>query len=76
MNTARENRDREIRPLFKFLAGLLGMLFLMAGCLDAVFAFQSTGTARWHWVTELALFLFLGSWFVHAAFTGRWRLQK
>ncbi len=76
MNATLEKRDREIRPVYKFLAGLLGILFLIGVCLDAVFAFRSTGTARWHWITESALFLFLGGWFVHAAVTGRWRLRK
>jgi len=72
MTTGPQNHEPQTRPVFKFLAGFLGILFLIAGSAAVIFAFQSTGPAAKRWIAEAFLFLFMGTEFVHATFTGRW----
>jgi len=76
MSAEPQNDEPETRPVFKFLAGLFGILFLIAGCFTIVFAFQSTGSALWRWIAETSLFLIMGASFTRAAFTGRWGLRR
>jgi hypothetical protein len=76
MTSKPQNHERQTRPVFKFLAGFFGILFLVAGCAGVVFAFQSTGPALMRWIAEASLFLLMGAGFVHAALTGRWGLRK
>jgi hypothetical protein len=76
MSAEPQKHQPETRPAFKFLAGFFGILFLIAGCTALIFAFHSTGSAVWRWAVEASLFLFLGTGFVHAAFTGRWGLRR
>ena len=77
MSSEPQNQKSQTRPVFKFLAGMLGVLFLLGGCWTISFAFESTRSVEsWRWIVESALFLFLGAAFTHAAFTGRWGLRK
>lgn len=76
MSAEPQKHEPETRPIFKFLAGFFGVLFLITGCFTVVFAFQSTGSVLWRWIGESSLFLLLGAAFTHAAFTGRWVLRK
>lgn len=68
--------EPETRPVFKFLAGFFAILFLIMGCFTVVFVFQSTGSARWRWIADASLFLFMGAGLTRAAFTGRWGLRR
>ena len=72
MNTENDLSKAVTRPVFRFLAGFLGVFFLLVGGFAAVVIFGSTGTARLQWISEAACFLFMGAAFIHAAFAGRW----
>ena len=72
MKTDNDLSKPATRPVFRFLAGFLGVLFLLVGCLTGSFVFGSTGSVWWRWVVETAMFLFFGIAFIYAAFTGRW----
>lgn len=68
--------EAETRPVFKFLAGFIGVLFLVAGGFTVAFAFHSTGRELWRCIAEVSLFLTMAVGFLHGAFTGRWGLRK
>src|SRR5215471_10453613 len=76
MTNEPRNHEPETRPVFKFLAGLFGILFLIGGCTAVVFAFQSTGPALRRWILEASLFLLLGAGLIYGALTGRWGLRR
>jgi hypothetical protein len=76
MTTELQNHEAQTRPVFKFLAGFLGVLFLLGGVAAVIFAFQSTGPALWRWIVEASVFLLVGAKLLHAAFNGRWRLRR
>ena len=76
MITETQKHEPETRPVFKFLAGFFGVFSVITGCFTVVFAFQSTGSALWHWIGESSLFLLMGASFIHTAFTGRWGLRR
>lgn len=68
--------EAQTRPIFRFLAGVVGVLFLVAGGFAVAFAFQSNGPALWRSIVEASLFLSMAVSFLHAAFTGRWEFRK
>jgi hypothetical protein len=76
MSLEPQKQEPETKPVFKFLAGFFGILFLMAGCFSIVCGFQTTGSALWRWISEASLFLFGGAAFVHVAMTGHWGLRR
>lgn len=71
MSTENEPSIPATRPVFRFLAGVFGVLsIILAGSVFVGFAFGSH--VWWLRSTEAALFLYLGVAFIHAAFTGHW----
>jgi hypothetical protein len=78
MNPKPENHKSDTRPVFKFLAGFLGVLFLLTGLFTISFALQTadSGALFWRWIVVSALFVCFGAAFMRAAFTGRWPFRK
>jgi len=69
-----QNQPPTTRPMFRVLAGILAVLFLVGVCASVSFALDGTAPKpqRLRHATSGALFLFMASAFAYAACTGRW----
>lgn len=77
MSTEQKTENVQAKPAFNPWAALFGVIILLGGAWTMSFVFKSSRPLDlWRYVVESALFLFTGSTWVYAAFTGRWGLRK